>query len=92
MKIHFRVYKYEETLEREFSGPEEAQKTLDMMNREHSDLFFEPYVELGDGCEIHIGYPDYEELQDPFFDDADGIMVDIAELQKEYMADLILKN
>ena len=54
MKVHFRVYRYEKTVEKEVSNAEEAQEILDALNKENKDLIFEPYLELEDGCEVNI--------------------------------------
>jgi len=62
MKVHFRVYRYEKTMEKEVSNAEEAQEMLDALNKENTDLIFEPYLELEDGCEVKIPYQEPEGL------------------------------
>ena len=54
MNIKIRVYRYEETLEEQYSDFEEAKKAFVRIQQKDPDLLLEPYVELGDSCEISI--------------------------------------
>lgn len=54
IRVILRVYKYEKTLDREFSSYDEAQRVVHLMVEKDPDLIVEPYVQLSDSCEIDI--------------------------------------
>jgi hypothetical protein len=54
MKVVLRVYKLKETLDREFSSFDEAQRAVEVMVKKDPDLIVQPYVQLSDSCEIDI--------------------------------------
>jgi hypothetical protein len=62
MKMKIRVYRYEDTLEGDFSSIEEAQRVVEVMYEKNPDLIFEPYIDLGDSCTIDIYELDRKEL------------------------------
>lgn len=50
MKMILRIFEYKDTIEREFSSVEEAQKILGHMNEKNPNLRIEPYFEVDDNC------------------------------------------
>jgi len=75
MKVKLKTYKYNGTLEREFSSVEEAQKFADLMCKKYPDLIFVPYVELGNSniidtsdSKAHKPTPQYEKSSENFVD------------------------
>jgi hypothetical protein len=54
IRVMLRVYKYERTLEEEFSSFYDAENTIELMHKSDPDLIIQPYVQLSDNCEIEI--------------------------------------
>jgi hypothetical protein len=54
MKVKLKTYKYNGTLDREFSSVKEAQKFADLMCKKYPDMIFEPYIESGNSKIIDI--------------------------------------
>jgi hypothetical protein len=52
MKIRLKVYEYKGMLKRELSNVEEAERFAKDMTKKHSNLIFEPYIELDEICLI----------------------------------------
>ena len=54
MKIILRIFEYKDTIEREFSSVEEAQKVLGRMSEKNPNLMIEPYFEVDESCILGI--------------------------------------
>jgi hypothetical protein len=59
-----RIYRYEKTLEEQFSSFYDAQGTIELMHKNNPDLIIQPYVEFSDGCEIEISSLGMDKLAD----------------------------
>ena len=75
MKVKLKTYKYNGTLDREFSSVKEAQKFADLMCKKYPDMIFVPYVELGNSniidtsdSKAHKPTPQYEKSSESFVD------------------------
>ncbi|MDY7038861.1 MAG: hypothetical protein SV375_22245 [Thermodesulfobacteriota bacterium] len=54
MKTILKVFKYWETLEREFPSLDEAERFVERVYKKIPDLVFEPNKEIGDNCVIGV--------------------------------------
>jgi hypothetical protein len=54
LKAILRVYKWGETLEREFSSVEEAVGFAERMYKRRPDLIFEPHLDSADSCVVGV--------------------------------------
>ena len=65
MKVKLTVYKYVVgTLERDFACFEQARRTAELATEKHSDMLFEPEIEVSDACVIDLSNLGKDDIQE----------------------------